>query len=184
MVRLMYPIFGGAHVKDIGLGLHVSHVKSYHLPCRPSGNQSKGCYASKLIRLIFSLWFIGGDNCSLRISQTFIAIFESFGKQHCNCRRGGMEKVPKGCCSSILGGMYRAVGIAISSTLSLEKYSTGMGRNRPRHVRPLRQCLGRQPRNRGGQFPRSYPSGRLTVNSPLQYFPFLLDRPFCHRCCR
>jgi hypothetical protein len=39
------------------------------------------------------------------------------------------------------------------SMRSLEKYSAGMGRNRPHHVRPLRQCLGRQSRNRGGQLP-------------------------------
>ena len=30
----------------------------------------------------------------------------------------------------------------------IEKYSTGMGRNHPDYVRPIRQCMGRQTRNR------------------------------------
>jgi hypothetical protein len=154
-VSLLHYIYGGAHVKDVGLGFYVSHAKNYHISCGRCSHQSMGCYTSKWMRLIFSLWFVGSDNCSLQVSQTFHAIFEGFRKQHCNRRRGGMEKVPKGHCSSILGGTYRAVEVAIFSTGSLEKYSAGMGRNRPHHVRSLRQCLGRQSRDRGGPLRRN-----------------------------
>jgi hypothetical protein len=178
MVSLLHSIYGGKHDKDVGLGHYVSHSKNYHLPCGRSSHQSMGCYASKWMRLILSLRFVGGDNCSLQVSQTFHAIFEGYGRQHCNRRRGGMEKAPKGHCSSIFRGMYCGDEVATFSTPCLEKYSAGMGRNRPRHVRPLRQCLGRQPRNRGGPLRRNHPSGRLTVDSPLQYFPFSVRSPF------
>lgn len=67
MVSSMYSMYEGAQIKDVGLGLYVSHAKNYHLPCGRSGNQSKGCYASKWMCLIFSLWFVGGNNCSLQV---------------------------------------------------------------------------------------------------------------------
>lgn len=127
-----------AHVKGVGLGRHVAQGKNHHFSCGRSGHQSKGYCAFKRVYLIFALWFVGGDNFSRQISQTRSPIFGSSGEQHRNRRRGGLEKVPKDLCSSLLGGMYRAVKVAIFSMRSLEKHLAGMGRNRPHRVRPLR----------------------------------------------
>jgi hypothetical protein len=45
-----------------------------------------------------------------------------------------------------------------------------MGRNHPDHVRPVRQCLGGQTRDRGGSLCRYYPSGMPSANPPAQSF--------------
>ena len=50
-----------------------------------------------------------------------------------------------------------------------------MGRNHSDHVRPVRQCLGRQTRNRDGPLHRYHPSGRPSVD-PLPHIFFLLVR--------
>ncbi len=158
-------------VKDDGLPGHcVSQVKNHHFPCGRSSYQSKGYSTSIWMYLIFDLSFAGGDNFSCQVSQTHLPIFGAVGfwKQHHSLRRGGMEKVPNDHRSGLLGGMYRAVEVDIFSTRSLEKYSSGMGRNRPHHVRPIRQCLGRQSRNRVGSLRRYHPSGRSSVDSPAR----------------
>jgi hypothetical protein len=48
-----------------------------------------------------------------------------------------------------------------------------MGRNDPDHVRPVRQCLGRQSRSRVGSLRRYHPSGRLIVHLLAQFFQLL-----------
>jgi hypothetical protein len=48
-----------------------------------------------------------------------------------------------------------------------------MGRNDPDHVRPVRQCLGRQSRSRVGSLRRYHPSGRLIVDLLAQIFQLL-----------
>jgi hypothetical protein len=52
----------------------------------------------------------------------------------------------------------------IFSTRLLEKYSTSVGRNNSHHVRPVRQCLGRQSRSRVGSLLKYHPPGRLIVD--------------------
>ena len=60
-----------------------------------------------------------------------------------------------------------------------------MGRNDSHYVRPVRQCLGRQSRGRGGSLRGPHPFGRLSVDPPAQFFePFPSDRPLCHWHCR
>ena len=71
------------------------------------------------------------------------------------------------------------VDVVIFSIRLSEKYSAGMGRNDPDHVRPVRQCLGRQSRSRLGSLRRYHPSGRLTVDLPHTNFPtFSVRSPF------
>ena len=146
MVSSLYSICGGTQVKDDGLpGQRVAHVKNHHFPCGCSSYQSKGF--SNWTYLIFDLRFAGSDNFSCQVSKTRLPIFGAVGfwKQHRSLRRGRMEKVPNDHRSSFLGGMYwRAVEVDMFSMRSLEKYSASMGRNHPHHVRPIRQCLGRQ----------------------------------------
>jgi hypothetical protein len=80
-----------------------------------------------------------------------------------------MEKVQNRYRSGLLRGMYRTVEVAMLSTRYLEKYSAGMGRNCSHHVRLVRQCLGRQSRNRVGPLPRYHSSGRPSVDPPVHY---------------
>jgi hypothetical protein len=48
-----------------------------------------------------------------------------------------------------------------------------MGRDNPDHVRPIRQCLGRQSRSRLGSLPKYHPPGKLIVDLLAQHFQLL-----------
>jgi hypothetical protein len=58
-----------------------------------------------------------------------------------------------------------------------------VGRNHPYHVRPLRECLGRQTRSRAGSLPRYHsssrpstdPSAHCTLSDVSARLPFLLS---------
>ena len=76
------------------------------------------------------------------------------------------------------------VDVVIFSIRLLEKYSAGMGRNNPHHVRLVRQCLGRQSRSRVGSLCRYHPSGRRIIDLPTQIYPCPSDHPFCNWRCR